>query len=273
MLRSLVTLFGAAISIAAHSTPVHASVNDQFVCETGDERTIYVTILTSEPGKAILLQRADDTSPATQTILTGPTPGRAFRFDKEGVRFMGSGVTGFLYSGGEQFICRAPGEPGVDPEYPSDPSLPNVMVDGEGLFIRLYDIGQDARLDFGTPRDDIVSYLSRYLGTPGPVSRNQECGAGPMTFRRFGQLQLNFQADTFVGWSLRDIAGPEKSVGISLADGTRPADPALMITGRLEAIEGSTLGSEYFGDGVTALINEDTDTVNVLMGGTTCVFR
>ncbi|MEO0871773.1 MAG: hypothetical protein AAFY19_07415 [Pseudomonadota bacterium] len=273
MLRSFAMLFGAAICVAAISAPAHASLNDQFVCETGDERQINVTILVTEPGKAMLSQRIDDTSPEEQTSLAGAAPGRAFRFDNDKVRFMGTGAIGFLYSEGEQFLCRLPGEPGADVEYPSDPSLPSVMVDGEGLFVRVYDIGQDVRWNFGTPRADIISYLSRYLGTPGPVSRNEECGAGPMEFRQMGELQLNFQANKFVGWSLRGIEGAEKSVGISLADGTRPGDPALMITDRLEAIEGSTLGSEYFGSGITALIDEDTDTVDLLMGGTNCVFR
>ena len=273
MLRSMAKLLGAMVCIGAASAPAHASLNDQFVCDTGDERQINVTIMATEPGKAILSQRADGASQAKQTVLKGPAPGRAFRFDNGRVRFMGLDVIGFLYSEGEQFQCRLPGEPGAEVKYPSDPSVPSVMVDAEGLFIRVYDIGQDVRLDFGTPRDDIISYLSRYLGTPGPVARNEECGAGPMEFRRFGKLELNFQTETFVGWSLQDIDGAEKSVGISLADGTRPGDPAQMITDRLEAVEDSTLGSEYFGSGVTALIDEDTDTVELLMSGTNCVFR
>ena len=84
---------------------------------------------------------------------------------------------------------------------------PETIVAAEGL--RLRPAGEEAiiSLPFGSPRETIVSAVSRQTGMDGVSSGNDECGAGPMQFVTFGDLTLNFQNDAFVGW-LIDGATP-----------------------------------------------------------------
>lgn len=270
-LRVAVVLTAAGLGLGA--IPAHASLNDQFVCETGDERTITVTIMATDPGKAVLTQNATPSAQASQITLTGDAPGRAFRFDRGAIRFMGSATTGFLYLAGEQLLCRFPGEPDAEMSQASDPSLPSVMADGEGLLVRRYDLGVDEALAFGMPSEALTSYLGRYLGSPGPLTRNEECGAGPMQFRRFGPLQVSFQDERFVGWMIQPDRRGDGAVAVSLRDGTRPGDPAEMVTDRFGRIDGSTLGAEYHRDGINALVDEDAGVIEWLMAGANCTFR
>lgn len=265
----------ATLSIAGGigAIPAHASLNDQFVCAAGDERSITVTIMATQPGTAELTQYAAPSEPASSITLTGEVPGRAFRFDNGPIRFMGSGATGFLFLEGEQLLCRYPGEPGSPTPTQSEPALPSVMADARGLLVRRYDLGVDEALPFGMPRSEITSYLSRYLGTPGPLTGNQECGAGPMQFRRFGPLQLSFQDGRFAGWSIGPGEAGDGAVEVSLRDGTRQDDPADPITSRFARLTDSTLGAEYHGDGINVLIDEDAGVVEWLMAGTNCTFR
>jgi hypothetical protein len=271
--RNFWAILAAGAGLATLSAPASASLNDQFGCETGDDRLIHVTIMITDPGTALLSRRANSAMPEQRAVLKGDPPGRAFRFDGKAARFMGSDLTGFLYVEDEQFVCRLPLPEEEARGTHAETGLPSVLVDGDGVFVRRYDIGADVPLPFGTPRSDVVTFLSRYLGTPDAPSHNSECGVGPMDFRRFDDLELNFQNGAFVGWSLRrssDIAG---SVRTSLSDGTRQGDPATFVTTRLAAVAESSLGSEYHANGVTALIDEASGTIEMLMGGANCVFR
>lgn len=262
-----------AILAAAFSAPAQASMNDQFVCNTNDERRVHVTILSSDPGKAILYDRKAGASEPELTTLQSEKPARAFRFDAGDTRFMGHGTIGFLYREGEQLLCTFPGSEEAQATNKADPMLPMVMVDSEGLFVRRFDLGADERLPFGTAKDDIVSYLSRYLGSPAPLERNEECGAGALEFRRFGPLTLAFKSEAFAGWSMRGDVGEPRSVAVSLPDGTRAGDPPEALEGGFKRFAGSTLGEEYVGGGVTAVLDEPGERIDVLMGGVNCVFR
>ncbi|MEL6487824.1 MAG: hypothetical protein AAFQ13_11870, partial [Pseudomonadota bacterium] len=234
---------------------------------------ITVTIMATEPGTAVVTQYETASTPSSSITLVGEKPGSAFRFDNGPISFMGSAMTGYLYLEGEQFVCRFPGEPGSEPSDTRELFLPTVMADGEGVLVRRYDTGVDEVLPFGLPSLDITSYLRRFLGDPGPLSNGDECGAGPMQFRSFGPLQVNFQDDRFVGWSIGTDKRGRSAVDVSLRNGARPGDPANLVTDHFERIEGSTLGAEYYADGVNAIIDEETGLIELLMGGTNCVFR
>ncbi|MEE4155394.1 MAG: hypothetical protein V2I27_14650 [Erythrobacter sp.] len=232
-------------------SPALASLNDQFVCETGDDRMINVTIMAqrstaAEPGEALLSQRTDPSAPPRQTPLTGRSGSGAFRFD-----------------GGE------PDAPAALADLPAA----QVLGDGEGLVLRRFDVGVDVPLTFGMQRPELTAMLSRLLGASEAIAAHDECGAGAMEFERFGPLEVNFQDGLFVAWSIRAMREPHASVPIGLWDGTSPGDQAYLITERFERFEQSTLGAEYHGDGITALIDEESDTVELVMGGTNCVFR
>ncbi len=263
----------ATLGLAALAAPAHASLNDQFVCETRDARMIEVTIMATEPGTALLSQRGDSAGEPRQTVLTGAPAGRTFRFDGKGARFIGAGTLGVLFLGGERLLCRFPDEPDALSEPAAEQTLAHVMGDGEGLLLRRFDIGADVALAFGMPRGELVAALDRYLGAPEPLVFNSECGAGPMEFQRFGRLEINVQDGAFVGWTMLATGEPAQPAAISLIDGTRPGDPVDPITQGFEPVEDSTLGAEYYRDGVTALIDEPSGTVDLLMAGTNCVFR
>lgn len=266
------TLPGATIALA-FASPAHASLNDQFVCATEDDRRVHVTIMATDPGKAVLSYRAPKSSEAERITLSGAEPGRAFRFDAGKTRFMGTDTVGILHHKGEQLTCIFPGAPDEGPAKQVDPMVPSVMVDSEGLMVRRYDIGADIRHAFGTPKNNVIAYLSRYLGTPGPLQRNEECGVGPLEFRRFGPITLSFQDNAFAGWFMREGVGEARSVAVSLPDGTRTGDPASSVKATFERFDESTLGEEYTSEGVTALLDETGERVDVLMAGANCVFR
>ncbi|KEO91676.1 hypothetical protein EH31_03115 [Erythrobacter longus] len=161
---------------------------------------------------------------------------------------------------------------------PADRMAGDIPVDtvDEGL-VALHGEGVVAGAEsffFAAGRNEVETALTKVLGEP--VSRNEieECGAGPMQMTSYaGELTLNFQSGSLVGWNIGSAPeGEGENIQID-ADVTigMAADDLAAATG-YTPIEGSTLGEEF------ALSNTmggfvDSGAVSMLYAGAQCFFR
>lgn len=143
-----------------------------------------------------------------------------------------------------------------------------VGLHGEGL------VAGAESFFFAAGRNEVETALTQVLGEP--VSRNEieECGAGPMAMTSFpGELTINFQSGSLVGWNLGVPANGEGEkiqvdAEVTIGMSTQELEGAVEYT----PIEGSTLGEEF------ALNNTmggfvDGGAVTMLYAGTQCFFR
>ena len=152
---------------------------------------------------------------------------------------------------------------------------PMVALDGEGLRI-VMPSGSTRLLAFGSERAEIERIMGQISGVAPSRSENGECGAGPMQMTAYGNLTLNFQSGTFVGWYADGEGGWATMDGI----GTGSTRKGVEATRTTSLVEGSTLGTEFAtGDGGEGTIGgffEDDSAdamVTGLYAGTNCFFR
>jgi hypothetical protein len=93
---------------------------------------------------------------------------------------------------------------------------------------------------FGSPRAAVEKAGDAWLG-PAQRSANDECGAGPMEFTRYGGLTLNWQDDTLVGWFA------EADPALVTSDGIVPGKPLrdLEMARSARIVKDSTLEGEF----------------------------
>jgi len=89
------------------------------------------------------------------------------------------------------------------------------VLDAEGV---TFDspAGKTREFDFGADRPEVEALAQRMFGAPDEQTANDECGAGPMEFSRYGPLTLNFQDGKLAGWLARE--GPQ----VVTSDGIHP---------------------------------------------------
>lgn len=149
-----------------------------------------------------------------------------------------------------------------------------VIVDTDGVVLDPPG-GKLAEFTFGSPRGPIEAAVTRLLGQAVNTA-NQECGAGPMQFARYGAVTLNYREGKFVGWTVTEGPGVVTSDGISVGKLLRDlkiARSARMIAdstlaGEFEylAADGHPIGGFVSGAGRDAKIAR-------LYAGTNCFFR
>ena len=136
--------------------------------------------------------------------------------------------------------------------------------------------GKTEAFPFGTSRLQIDRLAAGAFGPPDEQSSNEECGAGPLQFSRYGPLTLNFQEGKLVGWLAHE--GPQVVTSDGIRPGARMRD--LKVTRSARMIEDSTLDGEFeylAADGRTIggfAKGEGRDaTVDSLYAGVNCFFR
>ncbi len=148
---------------------------------------------------------------------------------------------------------------------PPQPDGMSLQVSGSG--IGWTGSGSSIAIAFGASRAEIDTALSAALDAAAEKSANDECGAGPIEFSRYGAFTANFQDDAFVGWSL------DGESDIATGDGLTIGSPR----GQVAAVRGyepilqSTLGEEFMVGDISGLFGEDG--VERLWAGTNCIFR
>lgn len=154
-----------------------------------------------------------------------------------------------------------------------------IALDGEGLRFVNAGTGSTHLLAFGADRATTESAIAAQLGEPDGRSSNQECGAGPVDFTHYGDMNAHFQEDRFVGWSLRDgdrQAALTTMSGIGI--GTKRSEMAQSVV--FDIYEDSSIGTEFHtgGDepgGFSGLFESEAPDARItdLWAGTSCIFR
>ncbi|GGD90937.1 hypothetical protein GCM10011515_08250 [Tsuneonella deserti] len=149
------------------------------------------------------------------------------------------------------------------------------VLDAQGV---IFDspAGKTREFVFGSLRTEVDGLAERMFGHPDERSRNDECGAGPIEFSRYGPLTLNFQDGKLVGWLAHEGAQVVTSDGIR--PGTKLRDlrvarsvrmiPDSTLEGEFDylAADGHPIGGFVKGQGRDA-------TVDSLYAGVNCFFR
>ena len=163
----------------------------------------------------------------------------------------------------------APAAPGA-PYAPTEALLaadsvtfPNPGGRGTGLNVAL-----------GRPQAEVIATLTQFRGAAPTVSENSECGAGPLTFARWGDgLSLLFQDGALAGWA----AGDETPRGFKTLTGIGVGSTVAELRAAHPAVEVATnsLGPEFGADDVYGLATGSgpNATVTHLWAGVSCNFR
>lgn len=270
MRKTALTFVSAGIGAAAMltATPAHASINDTYVCERSGEGSLTVVVMAMQPGTAVVYDQAEDSGETVQIALTGGhEEDGEFRFASGGTVFDGSGFDATLDYQRASFICTMP----TPNELYEAAMYSRILLDGHGLTVLRPDRGIMQRVPFGTSAEQSIDALDNLMGDPSAPTGNDECPAGPLEFRDFGTLSLHYQNDTLVGWSMNEPMFEPAMV--TLPNGHHVGIWAEDLPEWMERMPDSTLGVEYFGDGVHAIADEGDSSVTHLWGGLACTFR
>ena len=147
----------------------------------------------------------------------------------------------------------------------------DLTIDGEGLR-RFSPEGGATPIPFGTDQDAVLTAVATSLGGNVPTIRtNGECGAGPTQFARFSNgLQLDFQAQRFVGWTL-DQPGLTTADGVGVGSVRSTVEDSRTVA----LVPDSTLGIEFSSGDLGGFFDGTGASAKVvsLYAGQTCFFR
>lgn len=143
-----------------------------------------------------------------------------------------------------------------------------VALHGEGL------VAGAESFYFAAGRNEVETALTKVLGEPVSTSQNDECGAGPMVVTRYpGELMVNFQGGSLVGWNIGTATEDEAAriqIDADVVIGTS-LDELSSAVG-YSPFEGSTLGEEFsVGERLGGFV--ENGKVSMLYAGTQCFFR
>ncbi|WP_196259549.1 hypothetical protein [Pelagibacterium limicola] len=145
--------------------------------------------------------------------------------------------------------------------YPAGGGL-NLKQDGEIHFI-----------PFGTDQAEVEKLARKLWGEPAHSGSLEECGAGPMDYDAFeNSMTLHFQEEAFEGWFMEQGAAIETSSGLGL--GSTLSDVRATLFHEIE-VEETTLGHEFWSESLFGIVSgpEETDVVEALWSGVSCLFR
>lgn len=144
----------------------------------------------------------------------------------------------------------------------------------DGFAYRVAGGTSSEEVGFGIRRETVERIARQQFGEPSERSANAECGAGPMSFSRYGSLTFNFQDGRLTGWFL------DGGDDLATADGVKPGTTVFADIEQERGaamVEGSSLDREFryaASDGGDIGGFLDTDgTVASLYAGANCFFR
>lgn len=155
-------------------------------------------------------------------------------------------------------------------------ALPGLLVEADGITPAQPGGGTALKLSFGQFMNEVIGPLAQARGgAPAEITRNTECGAGPLEFASWDDgLQLVLQEGRFVGWWL-DQAAPETystvrdvHVGSTLRE-LRAAYPDA-------EIRDESIGPEFTtAEGLSGTLSGTADEARItnLYAGVSCIFR
>ncbi|ABD56279.1 hypothetical protein [Jannaschia sp. CCS1] len=138
-----------------------------------------------------------------------------------------------------------------------------------GLHLSSADGTSREGMPFGSPFQAIMHTLVSIFGHEVSVGFPQDCGEGPMVSVDIpGQINLMFQDDRLAGWMLIDESALRTTMG--LAVGSARAD--LAMEGAVNFFE-TGIGTEFSAGPLFGLLSDDSETVQGIWSGATCIFR
>jgi len=180
-----------------------------------------------------------------------------------------------------------PGEGGAESNPAASGHPPVISLDGEGL--RLVDpkSGATRPLAFGVDQAQLKLVAEKLKG-PAKAGRNEECGAGPLSYLSWDDgLTLYALDGLFAGWALDEAGAAVPAKSAKPATG-QPAPKLTTISGigigssRAQlldvydaTIEQTTLGTEFNAAGLSGILDGTGPKAKVtnLWSGVNCVFR
>lgn len=131
--------------------------------------------------------------------------------------------------------------------------------------------GKMRLLPYGTLRNKAESAVGIIVGTPMTRGSSSECSAGTVDHTQLrNNLQLTFQDDKFVGWTINSGKSPLKTAeGIGVGSPRQSLDAAYKDV----LVEDSSLGLLFGADGLTGLLDQDgiEGIVTDIWAGTVCL--
>ncbi len=127
-----------------------------------------------------------------------------------------------------------------DPEA-DDAAKVALALDAEGLRFVAADTASTSMLAFGSPRGQVEQAVQRAVGDTPARFTGEECPAGPTGFTAFGELQLAFQDDRWIGWALGGAFAATTMDGIGIGTTRAEAERTREVT----MVSDSTLGDEF----------------------------
>ena len=150
-----------------------------------------------------------------------------------------------------------------------------LAVAPDGLMLVDSDTGSTTALPFGTPQDDVVAAVDSTLGEIGVVNPgNVECPNGQTAVGAWNDIQLEFDAEGLMAWSLNPESTVTDMMGVGVGSTLAEVQAGWNIT-----IFESTLGTEFNtdvdGQGIGGLLSDasDSSVVVAYWAGFVCTFR
>ncbi|MDH5421188.1 MAG: hypothetical protein OEY55_05245 [Acidimicrobiia bacterium] len=150
-----------------------------------------------------------------------------------------------------------------------------LAVAPDGLMLVDSETGSTTALLFGTPQDDVVAAVDSTLGETGVVNPgNVECPNGQIAVGAWKDIQLEFDAEGLMAWSLNPGSAVTDMMGVGVGSTLAEVQAGWNIT-----IFESTLGTEFNtdvdGQGIGGLLSDASDTAVVVAywAGFVCTFR
>ena len=179
--------------------------------------------------------------------------------------------------------AQTPVEPPVvaEPVPAGDPAAPAagvtaILLEGDGFMpANPGGGGTGLKLSFGDPRARVIDYMTGLHGGTAPqTDSNDECGAGPVQFARWGDdFTLAFQDGKFAGW----WAGEKAPVGFSTVQDIHVGSTLAEVRAAWPDVEvmNDSIGPEFASADIFGLLTGTTASARVtaLWAGVSCVFR
>jgi len=151
-----------------------------------------------------------------------------------------------------------------------------LALDSEGLRVVNPANGTTRLLAFGMKETDVATIITNIRGKMVERGKNQECGAGPLGFTRWGGgLTLWFEKERFAGWFVdgrQQNAANKLTTIAGIGTGSTRAQLNKVYTTKVFQ---STLGTEFSAGQLGGLLSgtKPSDRVTSLWSGVTCLFR
>ena len=150
-----------------------------------------------------------------------------------------------------------------------------LAVAPDGLMLVDSDTGSTTSLLFGTAQDQVVAAVDATLGEPGVVNPgNVECPNGQTAVGAWNDIQLEFDVDGLMAWSLNPGSTVTDMMGVGVGSTLAEVQAGWNIT-----IFESTLGTEFNtdvdGQGIGGLLSDASESavVDAYWAGFVCTFR